>query len=362
MAIQTYVDYSSLTFNSEEARATADLVFEDVWVKPESLATVHDVQTGIVMNKFIPILGQYGLLGKLDPGDCTSNTETEQIPTSQKQWTPKPVSFRLADCEAKIDQERKFWLKGGAFKDKWENQSSEEVAFVTDRVIDATMETVLRIAEFNDTDNSPVGDGTGNEKLTVGTTKTYFNILNGMWKQIFTDQALPTPLSYRSTITENGLATKALQLILGSTAAVDAMKAAFENIDPRAFKDGMLKYQMTRTLFNNYLSYLESNSLAFTLDVIEGGKRVLEYRGIQIIERVDWDRTIQTYFDNGTTYYLPHRMILTKISNIPIGTQDTESMESVDSFYDKKDKTHYMDVAFNIDTKILLEYELASAY
>jgi hypothetical protein len=359
---QEYIDHTNLTFNSEEARTTADLVFEEVWAKPESLSVVHDVQTGIEMNKYIPILGQYGLLGKLDPGDCTSNIETEQIPTTQKQWTPKSVSFRIADCEAKIPQERKFWRKNGAFKNKWEDQSSEEIAFVTDRVVDASKETVLRIAEFNDTDHSPVGDATGNEVLTVGTDKTYFNILDGMWKQIFTDQALATPLTYRSTITENGLATKALQLVLGSTAAVDAMKACFENIDPRAFKEGMLVYQMTRSLFNNYMSYLESNSLAFTLEVIEGGKRTLEYRGIQIIERADWDRNIQTYFDNGTVYYLPHRLILTKISNIPIGTQDTESMESVDSFYDKKDKTHYMDVAFNIDMKLLLEYELAAAY
>lgn len=364
MAAQTYVDYSGLSFNAEEARTSADLVFEDVWVKPDMLTQVHAVETGIKMNKQIPILGQYGQLGKLDPGDCTSNTSTAQVPSTEKFWTPKPISFRLEDCEAKIPQERKFWEKKGDWKDRWEDQSSEEMAFVTERVVDATYESILRIADFGDTDASPVGDATGNEKLTVGTEKTLYNMLDGMWKQIFTDQA-GAKATFRTTITENGQATKALQMVLAETTAYDAMKALYNGIDSRARKSGGLVYQATESLFSNYLDYLETKSLNFTLDeVLLGGVKLqrLTYRKIQMIERSDWTRQIETYHDNGTTYYLPHRMILTPLENIPVGTSDTNSMESVNSNYDAYKKIHFMDVAYNLDMKIILEYAMAEAY
>lgn len=359
---EAYIDHTNLTFEPEEARTTADLVFEDVFVKPNSITDVHDVTTGVVMKKRIPILGSYGDLGKVDNGDCSSNVSTGQIPSSEKMWEPVPVSFRIIECNEKVPAERKFWRSNGDWKDRWEDQSSEEVAYVTERLTDATYASVLRISEWGDTDASPVGDGTGDENLTVGTDKTLFNMLDGMWKQIFTDQALGTPLTFRHTITENGLASKALQMALGATAAVDAMKDLYEGIDSRARKAGNLVYQATSGLFFNYMTYLETNSLAFTLEVLEDGKQALKYRGVTVIERADWTERIETSFDLGTTYLFPHRMILTPLSNIPVGTSDTNSMESIDSFYDKKEKSHYMDVAYNIDMKILLEYALASAY
>ena len=86
------------------------------------------------------------------------------------------------------------------------------------------------------------------------------------------------------------------------------------------------------------------------------------YRGIPIIVREDWDRNIRTYFDNGTTYLDPHRMILTDINNIPIGTLSEDDLKSLDMFYEKKDKTHYIDTAMTLDAKLLEEYMIAVAY
>jgi hypothetical protein len=86
------------------------------------------------------------------------------------------------------------------------------------------------------------------------------------------------------------------------------------------------------------------------------------FRGRPIIVRKDWDRMIRKYHDLGTTYYLPHRAILTDINNIPVGTSDTESFSSLDSFYWKKDKAHYTDVAWREDCKILQENSIVVAY
>lgn len=354
------IDFSSLTLNTEEARDTSDLVFEQLWVKPE-LEQAHAIKTGVEMDKYIPILGQYGLFGKNDPGSCSVNDETGTIPTSQKTWTPKLISFRLTHCQDDVPDLLKFWKKSRIAANTWEDVDNEMLAFITDRALDATLESILRIADLADTDASPVGDGAGDETLTAGTTKTYFNMLNGMWKQIFTDQA-GSALSYRYTITENAAASKAAQLALGDTVALTALRNMYNNIDARAFDGQNLVIQMTRSLWNNWNDFLEDKSLVFMLDRTEDGSTKMSYRGIPIVVRSDWDRMIRTYYDNGATYYLPHRMVMTDLNNIPIGTSDTESMKELRSFYHEKDKKWYMDVAYKIDQKNLLEYNLACAY
>ncbi len=355
------IDFSTLTLSKEEARDTSQVAFEKTFSRPE-ITQVHNVMTGIDMDRYIPILGQFGLLGKADPGACGVNTESSQVPVSQKLWEPKLISFRMPHCQDDIPDLLKFWKKARIAANTWEEVDNEMMAFINDRIADAVTQNIIRVADFAATTHSPVGDGTGNELLTVGTTKTYFNMLNGLWQQIFTDQALATPLSYRYEITENAGADKATQLALAANTALLAFRDMYNNIDPRAFEGGSLVLQITRSLFNNWQDYLEDKSLAFMLTQAEKGSTTWSYRGIPIIVRNDWDRIIRAYFDNGTTYYLPHRAILTDINNIPIGTSDTESFSAIDSFYDRTDKKWYLDVAYKLDVKLLLEYELASAY
>lgn len=356
------IDFSSLTLNVEEARETSDLVFETIFVKPSSLSEVHDVRTGIQMDKRIPILGKYGLLGKQDPGSCAVNLETAQIPTSEKLWTPKLISFRLQHCQDDVPDLLKFWTKSMKAAGTWEDIDNEMLAFIESRAEDATFESILRLASFGDTDATDVNEGTGSQVLTAGLDEGYFTPIDGLWKQVFTDQAGAAEI-YRYTIAENALSTKVLQLALGATVALDSFRSMYDNISAEAFENGGLEFQITRSLHNNWAAFLEDKSLAFTLQVAEQGKVTKgSYRGIPITIRYDWDRGIKAWHDLGATYYLPHRALLTKLTNIPVGTSDEESMNEFRSFYDFKDKVHLIDVAYKMDVKILLETEVAVAY
>jgi hypothetical protein len=353
------INFSTLTLTTEEATDVSMVVFEQVYSKPE-IVGVHAIQTGVEMDRRIPILGQYGLVGKVDPAACNKNAETGQIPTSEKTWTPKLISYRISHCQADVPTLLKFWKKARIAAGTWEEVDNEMMAFISDRVLDANKEAILRIADFADTAAEVVGSG---GYLTAGTTKTYFNMLDGMWKQIFTDQA-GAALIHRFTIDENAEATKVAQLALATDAALKVLRDLYNNIDPRAFDDPTLTFQVTKSLLNNWQDFLEDKSLAFTLNQIETKEGVSKwsYRGIPIQVRNDWDRMIRTYHDLGATYYLPHRAILTGLNNIPIGTSDEESLTSLDSFYDRTDKVHYIDVAFKLDMKILQEYAMACAY
>lgn len=356
------IDFSALTLNNEEARSSAEVVFEQAFFRPE-LERIHGVQTGVEMDKYIPIFGKLGLVGKVDPGSCGVNSNTGTIPTSQKTWTPKLISDRLTHCQANLPDKLKFWKKSRIAANTWEEIENEAKAFTEDMVMEAIKNSQIRIAEFSKTTLSPVGDATGDETLTAGTTKTYFNMLNGMWAQLEADAALaPANKGFRYIESKNSEATKTAQLALSSTAALDMFRALYNGISPEAFESGNLTFQITKSYFDNWQDLLEDKSLVFSLDRTEQGATKWQYRGIPIVIRYDWDRIIKTYFDNGTTYYLPHRALLADINNIPIGTSDSESLGALDSFYDKVTKSHYIDFAYKIDCKVLVESELAYAF
>lgn len=355
------IDFSGLTLNTEEARSSSECVFESVFVKPSNLSDVHDIQTGVVMDKQIPFLGKYGLVGKVDPGSCGVNGESAQIPTSEKVWTPKLISFRLTHCQDNIPQLLKFWTKGRKAAGTWEDVDGEMMTFIEDRAMDATKESILRLASFGDTAATNVGAGSGSELITAGVDASYFTPIDGLWKQIYTDQAGAAEI-YRHTISENALTTKAAQLALADDVALNAFRDMYDNIAPEAFESGNLVFQVTRNFHSNWAAFLEDKSLAFMLNRTEDGATQWTYRGIPIVIRYDWDRGIKAWEDLGTTYNLPTRAGLWSLSNVPIGTSDEESFSELRSFYDFKDKAHYMDVAYKLDVKILKETEIAVAY
>lgn len=352
------IDFSSLTLNEEEARNSSEAVFEILYSRPE-IAAVHGIQTGIDMDRRIPIMGQFDLVGQTDPGSCGVNTNASQIPVSEKTWTPALISDRMVHCQDDVPDLLKFWKKSMIAANNWEEVDNEMIAFIEDRITDAAVNSVLRLSSFGDTAADTVANG---GTLTNGTTKGYFTSINGIWKQVFTDRASGTPKTTYYEISENTEATKVGQLALSADRAYLAMQNLKNNIDPRAFDGGNLVFQVTRSLANNYADYMRKNSLGFTLEVATNGITNMSFDGIPIIVRNDWDRVIKTYFDNGTTYYLPHRILLADINNIPIGTSDEGSITELQSHYDRTDKKHYLDIAFKLDVKILQEELVGVAY
>lgn len=350
-------NFSNLTLNTQEATQDSDLIKVNPYLVPE-VTRIHGVQTGVIMDKYIPILGQFEDIGKVDPGNCSTNDFVDGIPVSQKTWTPKLISSRITICADDIPAKLKFWMEQMKASGRWENINAPLKQFILDRAQEAVTRAIIRIAEFADTSAALVANG-GN--MTAGTTLTYFTMLDGLWKQIFTDGALGTPLIERYTINENSNATKQLQLALADNAAYEAMANLVEKLPAEAMA-GRNVLQITKTLWDNWVRFIENKAGAYRPELLQDGMTKENFRGFPIIVRSDWDRMIRKYHDLGTTYYLPHRAILTDINNIPIGTSDTQSFSTIDAFYDKVTKKHYTDVAWRQDCKLLQENSIAVAY
>lgn len=350
------IDLSGLTLNPREIEEASKAVFEKVFAK-EEIASIHGIQTGIDMQTQIPFFGKFDPFLLVDPSACGTNTIAQTIATSQKYWTPKTLSGRLSHCQGTLtDGLWKMWRTAKMKNpDAWEEIDNEELAFLQDRLVDAIADDILLKSFFGDTAAAvtPAGD------LTAGTTVGLFTPFDGFWKQILTGVAATTV--YRYTITENAGASYAAQAALASDRAYLAFVDIYDNADSRLFKSNPV-FQVTRSIYNNYRGYLESKSLSFDVSRTEDGTTKDSFRGIPIIIRDDWDRNIKTYFDNGTTYLDPHRIILTDINNIPIGTLSEEDFGKLDIWYERKDKTHYMDAALSLDAKLLEEYMISVAY
>ena len=351
------IDLSSLTLNPQEALLASEAVFEKVYAKPV-LEQCHVVATGIKMQTQIPFYGLFGIVGKKSLGSCNVNAETVTSEATQKYWTPQLINFRLTHCQEDIDQKFKMWQRDQKALSTWEEMDNEQIAFLSDQTVNATLESILRITSLGDTTELNVAGG-GN--ITDGISVLYFTMIDGIWPQIFTGVAAGTVPRY--TINENAGVSYATQGNLAADRALLAMRYLYNNIDSRAEEHGLV-FQMTYSLLKNFQDYLEDKSLAYTLQRTEEGKGTSqwEYRGIPIVVRKDWDRNIRAYFDTGAKWYLPHRIMLTPIANVPIGTSDENDMDSLDMFYDRTLKTHYSDVAYYIDAKLLEEYMTAVAY
>ena len=76
---------SNLTINIKEAETTEGIVFGPPILAPE-VAEHHAVQTGVITDTQIPIIGQIGDMGRIDPGACGVNAFSGTFPVSEKIW------------------------------------------------------------------------------------------------------------------------------------------------------------------------------------------------------------------------------------------------------------------------------------
>lgn len=354
--MSSVVDLSGLTLNTREAESPSQAIFETVYAKPE-LVNAHGIQTGIIMDQQIPFFGLLGLVGEADT-DCDAPTSTEQISTSEKTWTPKTIGFRLAHCQKDVDALFKIWERSMKAKDQWEQIENPMVTFLSQRVVDASLESQLRLSSFGDTAAANIASA---GRITDGVNVKYFNVIDGIWKQVETGVTAET--IEHVNIPENEEAAKADQVVLDDDRAYKVLKAMYEAADSRLLAQPGKVFELTRSLFVNLESYLESKTLnAGFVERTENGASGLSYRGIPIVVRDDWDRNIRAYMYDGTKYDNPHRALLTVKENIPIGTSDEDSMKNLEMFYDRTDRKHYIDVAYSMDAKVLQNYLVVAAY
>lgn len=329
------INFSALTFTAEQVRDLNELIFLSI-VDAEAFSQFHNIVPGVVYDGYIGFVGELGLVGKAGQG-CSPTADTPAALASQKTWAPKTWEIILDECFSDIEAT----LAVYALKNGTETEDligTKYFDLVQELLTKAIQKMLWRIAWFSDTaaanvDDSPAGT------LTSGIDESYFTILNGFWKQI--DSIFATTPARRSTIAANTSATYALQAsdFTGALAyaalqnvkynAHAALRAASDKVvyATRSVVDKLEQYligQGITPMYENLINGFDFNSPALTV------------LGLKVQPIDIWDEIITAYYDNGTIYYRPHRILMTTKSNLMVGVPSTSVIEDLDVSYDKR--------------------------
>lgn len=343
---------SNLTLNPKEADEVSKAVTELAFVMSD-LGLIHTVQTGIDMKEQIVFIDNLDVGG--NPLNGCVPVEQDGLVMSEKFWDPELIAGRFTHCAADLAQLLKIFTRAKkANPDYFDRIDSEEMGLLMAKIADAIKVSVFAKAWLGDK-AATVQPG-GNFTI-AGFDATLWNQFDGLWKQIFADGAVP-----HYTITENAGATYLLQeLAAGESNAI--LRAIYKGADPRLRGHADVQIVVTESIWQNYFDYLEdTQKTGGVVEILEGGRQALKYRGINVINESEWDRTIRKYQDDLTVHFRPHRAIMTIPDNIPIGTLSEEDLEMLESFYDKTLKVNIVDYAYFLDVKFGEAYLASVAY
>lgn len=344
-----------LTYTQEEITEFSQLIFEEAYTNP-SLTALHTVETGIKAAKQIGISGRMGLVGKAKAG-CAFTADNQIIPFTEKTWSPVAVDVPFSQCID--DLLPAFWawgLKNGKDRDNLTGTDFE--AWFTELYAEASLEAALRIAWFSATDHANYSDSPAGF-ITDTTDEDYYNIINGLWYQLFDIAATDSSRQYE--ISENANATYALQA-LAADKGQTILKNLREGADDRLRDDPNAVIMVSRSIADNYAETLRSKAVPESFGRIEGGYRTMSYDGVPVIEVPFWDRKIKNDFTDGTKWWLPHRAVYTNIENLALGLEEVDSYEGFNAWHDNNAGEWRARGQFTMDAKVLIDSQVQVAF
>lgn len=358
------IDNTDLTWNGKEVQEMGQALMTAMYQNP-ALSDFHEIRENIKAQEQIAFLG---LLSKLTKAhtDCGGSPTSTNIPMTEKFWTPAAVRFWLSMCATELEQTFFVWGQNAGI-DRLElvNDKSHINAFVVQRILEAVSEDTLRIAWFNDTDADNVENTPG--LITTGVSLTDYNIIDGLWKQIYADVA--SNPSRQTTIALNSQTTYANQAFddtdVTNKLAHDILQDMLEAADTRLIDQTSsgLQFIVTRSIYNQLKrEYKNYTALQSSFEMVQNGKKALMFDGIPVIPFNFWDRTIDNDFDNGTAHYQPHRALLTVRGNIPLGFDASNATNVLKYFFLDKEETNNWKGGFKIDAKLLESHMYQAAY
>ena len=365
------INPSDLTFSPEEVRSINETIFEEIYAKPaitEFLTPYENVKAG----KQIVFMGVLnGLVGQThDNNNCAPVENTAGITNTEKFWDPAFWDDRFSECwDDLIETFFVYSLKEGT--ERGDLTTTDFGQFFVDRYKDALAEMFFRFVWFGDVDAATVSASPAGHFIAAGFAAKRWNLIDGIWKQIFAAVAANSARKTTDLATKNAQVTFALQEFNSTDTTNRVVTTMLQNLvfnaDYRLQDKADKIIIVTKSIADQYVRELEAgaaNGIPVAFEMIQDGISVIKRMGVTIYAFSFWDRMIRTYMSsaNGLAYYLPHRALLTVKSNIAFGTSDSGNFSKVDPFFDRVTNKSYFDVAGNLDAKLMQSYLFQAAY
>lgn len=343
----------------QEATEVSQMIFKKIR-EDRTVQDLYSLITGIEFDQHIPIIGRLSDIMETKSGDCAFPEGGEVIVT-EKTWTPRTALQEQRLCKDATEAKFKFWQSNNSdLVARYDLTNSGELNYLIFLIEDAVKKAIMRIADFADTSASLVAGGGKITDALGASGVARMNTIDGLWKQFI---AIGTANADQYVaISENALTTKTAQLALASDTAKNTFESMILGASEDVPQDAVI--MCTRSLYDNYFKWLVDNNFdtAAAVETKDYRSVVLAQYGVTIIERRDWDRTIKAYFDNGTTYDLPHRAVYTSKENLLIGVPSEDSLSSFSSHYSEDLLKNIVREEIKLDAKVALDEAVMVAY
>jgi hypothetical protein len=338
------IDLSNFTFTAEQIRDINELVFDEVTQAPE-ITLITTLYPGIVFDKEIGFIGEGGLVGVAGQG-CNPQPQQWNIGTRKVVWTPKSWEILLAECWKDLEATCVVYaLKTGV--DVADFTTTDYYAIVAQVLSIAIKKFIIRLIWFNDLDAENVTDG---GIITDGVDVDYFNILDGLWKQLIT-QVSANP-AQRVVITENAGASYATQELLP-----DKAKAYLQGLKYKApiklrNKQGAF-IACTQSVYDAWEQYNQGKELESMYANLLDGTKVLKAFGVPLIPMPIWDEMIAEFENTGTKLHNPHRALFVIKDVLAVGVDGEDSFDMMNVWYNRDTREVKTELMGKADAKVL---------
>lgn len=348
------VSFSAFSFTAEQIRDINELVFDELLHAPD-INFIHQMFSGIVYDKEIGFISGAGLVGQAGQG-CNPTAQSWAISTRKVTWTPKEWEVFVSECAEDLKSTAAVYAlnKGTRMDDLTD---TDYMAIVVKVLADAVKDFMYRLIWFNDTNAANVSNS---GIITNGVSVNYFNIIDGLFKQLETAVSGGAPTV---AISANAQTTKALQLAgMTDSAAFQLLSDMYYAAPVEMRGAGKMMFIVTQTIADAYQQYLIGKGIESTYKNLVEGIPALTFLGVPVIPMPFWDKNIQAYNDLGNTYYKPHRAVLIEKANLGVGTPSEEAYGEFDIWYDKTSRKNYILIKDKLDAKLLNDKRLVYGY
>ena len=350
------IDLSKFTFKGDLIKSIGELTFELMRNERNALTFVSTFGN-IKVEREVGFIGKGGLVGMASTG-CNPTPQDFSVSTRVVKWDPTDWEVLLHLCYKDLDgtiaeYERKSGVRKPDFTD------SDYEAIVEMVLARALNEFLWRFLWFNDKNAKNVTSG---GVITNGTNVSYFNLIDGYWKQIFTQ--VTTNPSQRVEIAANAKTTYAEQTMTPTEARNILSKMIYSApIELRQQQDRFIL--ATQNLVDLYVQSL-SDSAQLKLETVESkfinGVDVIKIAGVEVIPMPEWDENIYAYENTGTALHKPFRALYTCKSVLAAGFDNEADFSNLETWYDRDSRKVKIEAMGNGDAKLLHPALFIAAY
>lgn len=341
------INLSALTAPNGAAEYN-EIIYKELMTST-TLNTLFNIVEGQQDGKKVALLSGFGLLGIASEG-CNPTYENSLINTAEKTWDIAEWQIAESICY----EDLKGTLVQYAMKTGKEAHNLVDTDYYT-AILQPALQAairrmIIRLAYF--------GDKTiAGANLQTATDTKYFNLNNGVWKQIF--DAVTAGTITRTTIDANAETTMALQSAAINTAGVaSALLRKILTEAPIELKQAENKVlYISQALYDAYANDTIGQNVGSEgqWTALSNGLMSGRIGGVETIVVSDWDLTIQNYLKNATNngaWDNPYRAIYTTKDNIVLGTESNGSFNELDYGFNKESRANWIYAANTIGSMV----------